>query len=86
MDDGHTIIDENNIPINYPNTITIADHVWCGFDVRILDGVEIQSNSIIGMSSLVNKKYTESNIIIAGISAKIIRKKCNWDRKNVADY
>lgn len=31
MDDGHAIIDENNIPINYPKPIFIGDHVWCGF-------------------------------------------------------
>lgn len=86
MDDGHTIVDENNIPINYPSPIVIGDHVWCGFDARILDGVEIPSNSVIGMCSLVNKKFTEENIIIAGVPAKIIRRKCNWDRKNIMDY
>ena len=86
MDDGHTIIDEYNMPINYPKPIILGDHVWCGFDVRILEGAEIPSNVVIGMSALVNKKFKESNIIIAGIPAKIIRSKCNWDRKNIMDY
>lgn len=86
MDDGHTIIDEHNIPINYPSPIILGDHVWCGFDVRILEGTEIPSNVVIGMSALVNKKFKEDNIIIAGVPAKIIRSKCNWDRKNIMDY
>ena len=86
MDDGHTIIDENGTPINYPSPIIFGDHVWCGFDARILKGSEIPSNSVIGMGSIVNKKFVEKNIIIAGIPAKIIKRKCNWDRKNVIDY
>lgn len=47
--------------------------------VDILKGASINDNSIIGFKSLVTKKYTEKNVIIAGSPAKIIKTNINWE-------
>lgn len=70
-DDGHTIIDATTKDIiNAPENIKIADKVWVGTRAMILKGSEIPEGSVVGAMSLVNKKFTEKNIIIAGVPAK----------------
>lgn len=61
--------------LNYVNTapIILERNVWIGANSTILKGVVIGENSIVGVNSLVNKSV-DSNVIVAGIPAKIIRK------------
>ncbi len=82
--DGHSIFDQTTKEIlNKPQSgVKIGNHVWIGTDVFILKDVEIPDNSVIGARSLVNKKYTEPNVIIAGSPAKIIKRNINWDRRH----
>jgi len=75
--DAHTILD-NNIRINSGKDIIIGDHVWCAQDVLLLKGTEIGSGCIVGAKSLVNKKYSDNNAIIAGVPAKIVRRNIHW--------
>ena len=78
--DGHNILNINNNEILNPNkSIEIGNHVWIGSYVDILKGASINDNSIIGFKSLVTKKYTEKNVIIAGSPAKIIKTNINWE-------
>lgn len=78
--DGHNILNINNNEILNPNkSIEIGNHVWIGSHVDILKGASINDNSIIGFKSLVTKKYTEKNVIIAGSPAKIIKTNINWE-------
>ena len=78
--DGHNILNINNNEILNPNkSIEIGNHVWIGSHVDILKGASINDNSIIGFKSLVTKKYTEKNVIIAGNPAKIIKTNINWE-------
>ena len=53
--------------------IIIENNVWIGAGARILKNVIIGKNSVIAASCLVNKSC-ESNSIIAGIPAKIVKK------------
>lgn len=46
--------------------------VWIGNNVFIKEGIEIGNNVIIGANSVVTKSF-ESNIIIAGCPAKIVK-------------
>lgn len=80
--DGHAIFDQTTKEIlNKPRSgVKIGNHVWIGAEAFILKDVEIPDNSVVGARSLVNKKYTEPNVIIAGSPAKIIKRNINWDR------
>ncbi|MCH7401712.1 acyltransferase [Belliella kenyensis] len=64
-------------PIKYnPLTkigIIIEDDVWVGCGVRILDGVIIESRSIIAAGAVVNKKV-EKGSLVGGVPAKLIKK------------
>lgn len=86
-DDGHTIIDATTKDIiNAPENIKIADKVWVGTRAMILKGSEIPEGSVVGEMSLVNKKFTEKNIIIAGVPAKKVRENIIWDRSDYYTY
>jgi maltose O-acetyltransferase len=52
--------------------ILIKEGCWIGARVTILGDITVCSSAIIGASSLVNKDIP-SNVIVAGIPAKIIR-------------
>ena len=64
-------------PIKYnevvTSAITIKNDVWIGNGSRILSGVTINSRSIIAAGAVVNKDV-ESNTIVGGVPAKLIKK------------
>ncbi len=85
--DGHTITDTlTGEIINAPEDIKLHDRVWVGSRVMILKGSEIQEGSVIGAMALVNKKFSEKNILIAGVPAKKIRSNICWDRADFDTY
>jgi acetyltransferase-like isoleucine patch superfamily enzyme len=72
---NHTWNDQR-VPIKYnPLTklgIQIKDDVWIGAGVRILDGVVINSRSVVAAGAVVNKEVNP-NTIVGGIPAKILK-------------
>ena len=52
--------------------ISIADNVWFGSNVQIMDGVSIGSGCIIGASTVVNKSVDEL-AVVAGVPMKQLR-------------
>ena len=52
--------------------INIANNVWFGSNVQVLDGVNIASGSIIGASTVVNKDVDEYDVV-AGVPMKLIK-------------
>ncbi|MFT6406908.1 MAG: acetyltransferase-like isoleucine patch superfamily enzyme [Arenicella sp.] len=52
--------------------IKIADNVWFGSHVQVLDGVSIESGSIIGASTVVNKNIAEFDVV-AGVPMKVLK-------------
>lgn len=80
ISDGHIIKDINtNEIINESKDIVIGDHVWITEGVTIFKGSVIPNNTIVGYKSLVTKKFTEENTIIAGIPAKIVKRNIKWE-------
>lgn len=77
--DSHPIFDINGKLLNPSKPIYIGNHVWCGKYSKILKGVTIGDNAIIGMQSLVTKDLSP-NTLNAGIPTKVIRENINWDR------
>ena len=85
--DVHAIYDdETKTVLNFSKPIRIGNHVWVGRRVGILKGSEINDNSIVGFGSVVNRKFTESSICIAGVPAQIVKSGINWDRRNPYNY
>ena len=54
--------------------------------VMIFKGAVIPDGSVVGAGSLVNKKFEEENILIAGSPAKKIRSDIEWRREDFAKY
>lgn len=85
--DGHIILDNvTKEIINAPEDIFIGDNVWIGMRSMILKGSYIPNGSIIGAMSLVNKKFEQENILIAGVPARQIRENVEWHREDYAKY
>lgn len=80
--DGHAILDRNGQCINRGGDIYVGDHVWIGHQVKVLKKSKINDNSVIGSNTLVNKTFTETNLLIAGIPGKIIKNQIRWDRRS----
>jgi acetyltransferase-like isoleucine patch superfamily enzyme len=86
---GHCMIIPNNhsyadsqIPIRLQGTsrigISIMDNVWIGHGCTILDGCQIERGVIVAAGSVVRGEI-EENTIVAGIPAKVIKKRNNED-------
>lgn len=59
----------------------IGDHVWIGVGVKILKGVNIGDNCIVGSNSVVVSGKYESQAFISGIPAKIVKQNIpDWGR------
>ena len=54
--------------------IVIDNNVWLGSNVQVLDGIKIETGSIIGSSAVVNRNVPEYSVF-AGIPAKLIKKR-----------
>lgn len=55
--------------------IYIGDNVWMGANVIVLPNVKIANNCIIGAGAVVTKSFLESDCIIAGNPASVIKKR-----------
>lgn len=52
--------------------IVIEDNVWLGYGVKVLKGVHIGKNTLVGAGSIVTKDIP-ANVIAAGNPCKVIR-------------
>lgn len=77
--DTHLITDMDSNGINPSKPINIGNHVWLGKDVKILKGVTIGNNSVVGMGSIVTKDIPD-NSIAAGNPAIIIKNNIKWEK------
>lgn len=55
-----------------PSDVIIEDNVWLGEGVKVLKGITIGTNSVIGAGSIVTKDIP-NNVIAAGNPCKIIK-------------
>jgi acetyltransferase-like isoleucine patch superfamily enzyme len=72
--DFHPVaIDKTYNPINIKTgKVVIKNNVFIGSEVKILKGVEIGENSVIGCGSVVTKSFPP-NVVIGGNPARIIK-------------
>lgn len=76
--DSHSILDMEGNRTNPSADIKIDDHVWFGYRAMVTKGVHIAENNIVGTASLVTKSVDESNVVVAGVPAKIVKTGVNW--------
>jgi len=81
--DHHPIVDTNGKVINRCGNISIGNHVWIGMNAVLLKNIIIPDNCIIGAGAVVSGKFSESNCILAGNPAEIVRRGINWGRENI---
>lgn len=81
--DSHSVLDMNGHRINSSKSIKVADHVWIGNGVAILKGATIAKDSIIGTGSIVTKEFQESNVVLAGNPARIVKRDVNWSTDRI---
>lgn len=74
---ANTLITDTDWHFNDPRSgkdspVIIEDNVWLGYGVKVLKGVHIGANSLIGAGSIVTKDIP-ANVIAAGNPCKIIK-------------
>ena len=65
--------------INHEKNIVLDDNIWVGSCVHFLPGAKVSKNSVIGMNSMVNKKFEQENILLAGTPAQIKKENIAWN-------
>jgi acetyltransferase-like isoleucine patch superfamily enzyme len=81
--DSHSILDlETGERINKAANVTLEQHVWIGAHAKILKGVTIGENCIVGTSSVVTKDVPPNSLVV-GIPAKIVRSNVVWKRERI---
>ncbi len=82
--DSNSIFDnQTGIRINSAKSVYIRNHVWSGRDVTIGKGVEIFENVIIGGKSYVTKSIQSTNVIAAGIPARVVKENVAWKSERI---
>lgn len=82
--DFHSVVDATTgNRINYPESVNVGNHVWLGYGVTLGKGTAVADNSVVGEHSLVTKKFTQPNICLVGIPAKVIKENINWNREKL---
>lgn len=70
---------DSKVPIKHQpitfHPVTIADNVWIGARVVILGGVSLATGTIVAAGSVVKHSVTEENCTIAGVPAKIVKRR-----------
>lgn len=79
--DAHAIIDKSTGKVINPGgSIYIGDNVWITKDCKILKGVSIADNCVIGTNSCVTKSIDTPYSLILGCPAKVKKTNIFWDR------
>ena len=84
--DGHAIIDKDTGEvINQPTKTVIGNHCWIGFGAHLCKNANLSNDVIVGARSVVTKSIKDSNVVIAGNPAKIIKYNVQWDRDSATN-
>lgn len=79
--DQHHIFDkQTHKRINYSKGIVVGNHVWVGKSCQLFDGTRISDGSIVAAGAITSHNFTEKNVILAGVPAKVIRNNVIWTR------
>jgi acetyltransferase-like isoleucine patch superfamily enzyme len=77
--DSHSILDLEGKRTNQAADIKVGNHVWLAAGAVLLKGSEIPDDSVVGIRSLVTKKFIESNCVYAGNPAVKVKEGITWN-------
>lgn len=69
--------------INPSKDINIADRVWIGSRTSVLKGAALERDSILANGAILTTEIKQSNVIVAGIPARIVKENIKWDRNRL---
>ena len=76
MAGSHDVDEASDVPIILQNRISkgivIQDNVWIGTGARILDGIQIGQNTIVGAGSVVSRDVP-ANSMVLGNPARVVK-------------
>jgi len=76
--DSHSMLDLSGKRLNFAQNIHVGNHVWVGQHATVLKGTIIGNDCIVGINSLLTGKEYDSNCVIAGSPAKVIKRDVTW--------
>jgi len=74
---GHEFEAADIAVVDQPRTsrgITLGDNVWLGTGAKVLDGVRIGSDAVVGANAVVNADLPDG-AVAAGVPAKVLRRR-----------
>ena len=72
---GHEFEAAGVAVVDQPRTsrgITLGDNVWLGTGAKVLDGVRIGNDAVVGANAVVNTDLPDG-AVAAGVPAKVLR-------------
>ena len=85
--DTHSIFDKDTRKLlNRGKNINIGNNCWICKNVKILKNTSIADNCIVAQDSIVTKQFKETNAILAGNPAKIVKHNVIWSRKRPNEF
>jgi len=78
--DGHSVLSwPTKEVLNEPkNHILIGNHCWIGEKVILTKNAQVPNDCIVGIASVVTKKFDEEHCVLAGAPAKIVKHDITW--------
>ncbi|WP_322152212.1 acyltransferase [Paratractidigestivibacter sp.] len=77
--DGHAIFGSDGQMSNAPSDVRVGNHVWIAANVDVFKGAHVPDGCVVASHSLVTRDFDETNSLIGGIPAKVIRRGISWD-------
>ena len=86
--DGHSILSLSDKKVlNLPQEpIKIGDHCWIGERVTITKNAQIPNDCIVGIASVITKKFEEEHSVLAGVPAQVVKHNVTWDGLPPMEY
>lgn len=80
--DGHSILClDTGKRINPARDTVIGNKVWIAAHTIIGKGVVVADGVIVGQGAVVTSSVAETNCVVAGNPARVIRSRVTWDRR-----
>lgn len=86
--DGHSVLSwPDKQVLNVPNApIKIGAHCWIGERVILTKNAQIPNDCIVGIASVVTKKFEEEHVALAGVPARVVKHNVTWDGLPPLEY